>query len=134
MPHGRKMRVHVLNKSDVVSVQTPAFDEEFDDYRLDCIVPLERHNGNTELWVDMQGGLWNFLSKLALHEYRQSLVEKDEAPAVIDSSNTDAAPIAAEPAPMAHSPKRQSPGDCPRVESASPSKRQTTLLSFLKPS
>ena len=134
-PRTRALKTLALSKSDVVNIEMDAFDDEFNGYSLTCIVPFERKNGNNELWVDAQGSTWNFLSKLVAHEHRKSLEEADEAIAVVDSPNTAAAPIAAEPAAqIAHSPKRQSPGDVPDVECASPCKRQTTLLSFMKPS
>ena len=136
LPRNRRLKAIALSAPEVVHCEMDAFEDEFDGYRLACVVPLERQNGNTELWVDSQGSTWNYLSKLVAHEYRKSLETQDEAQAPVDSSTTTPAPIETEPAtPIAHSPKRQSPGDDPAIaECASPAKRQTTLLSFMTPS
>ena len=116
-----------------MQVEMGAFAEEFEGFHLSCIVPLERKHGNTELWVDAQSSTWNFLSKLVAHEYRK--VEQDAAQSVVDPPATATGSINSEQAtPTAHSPKRQSPSDDPDGVCASPSKRQTTLLSFMKSS
>ena len=124
-PKNRRVKVVALSKRDGVSVEMEAFTEEFDGFHLSCIVPFERQNGNSELWVDSQGSTWNYLSKLVAHEYGKSLDGDDDVKSAVVAEPTTQ---------IAHSPKRQSTSDDPGVASASPSKRQTTLLGFLKQS
>ena len=135
-PKNRELNAIALSKNDVVEVEMDAIEDEFEGYCLSCAVCLERHNGNTELWVDAQSSMWYYMSRLVAHEYRNSPEGKGEAHAPVDSPNTATAPIAETPIATGHSPKRQSrDGDGPWVvECASPAKRQTTLLSFRKPS
>ena len=129
-PRCRSLKAVAMGKGEVVQVKMNAIDGEFDDnFCLSFSVCFERNNRHTELWVDACTSTWNYLSKLVAHEYRESLEGEDEARAPIDSPNTATAPIATTPAAAAHSSKRQSPGD---VKCASPAKRQTTLLSFMK--
>ena len=124
------MRAVAMGKGEVVQANMNAIDGEFDDnFCLSFSVCFERNNRHTELWVDACTSTWNYLPKLVAHEYRESLEGEDEARAPIDSPNTATAPIATTPAAAAHSSKRQSLGD---VKCASPAKRQTTLLSFMK--
>ena len=124
------MKVVAMSKGEVVQVKMDAIDGEFDEgYCLSRSVCFDRNNKHTELWVDAQTNTWNYLSKLVAQEHRESLEGEDEARAPIDSPNTATAPIATTPTAAAHSSKRQSPGD---VKCASPAKRQTTLLSFMK--
>ena len=138
MPRNRALKAIAMSKSDVVQFEVDAFDDEFDGYRVSCVVPLERHNGNTELWIDAQSKTWNYLSKLVAHEYSSNGIGvEDQAQTPIDSPSTTTSTIETEPwsTPMAsrHSPKRQSRGHDPAiVECAPPAKRQTNLLSYMR--
>ena len=99
------------------------------DGRLSCLVPLERKNRHSELWVSEDS--WSVLSKVVAHEHRMSLQEGGEAPATATNNETD--DWMEMEVPTLHSPKRQSPGDGPAiVEGQSPAKRQTTLHAFMK--
>ena len=71
-----------------MQLEMDAFDDELEGYCLSCAVCLERRNGNTELWVDVQSSTWNYLSKLVAHEYRNSLQGEGEAHATDNSANT----------------------------------------------
>ena len=58
-----------MAQSNVVTCDMPPLDGEEDGFRLSCVVPLDRHNGNTEMYVDAQSSTWNYLSKLIAQEY-----------------------------------------------------------------
>ena len=87
-PRNRVLMAIAMGKSEVLQIEVDAFIHEFEGYCLSCFVCMERHNGNTEMWVDAQSSTWNYLSKLVAHEYRNSLQGEGEAHATDNSANT----------------------------------------------
>ena len=72
MPKNKRLKAGVLAVPETLEVEVDIFSEEFEGFRLSCLSPRERHNGNTELWVDSKSATWNYISKLVAHTQQQS--------------------------------------------------------------
>ena len=66
-PRCKRLRSAVMALPDTIEVEVPPFSEEFKGFRLSCLSPRDRVNGNTELWVDSKPATWNFISKFVAH-------------------------------------------------------------------
>ena len=130
MPKRRHHQAIALAKSEIFEFEVEAIPGMCDG-RLACIMPLQRKNRHSELWVAADS--WNVLSKVVAHEHRKSLQDEDEAHATATNNETANWLEVEMEASTLHTPKRQPPGDGPAtVEGQSPTKRQTTLHAFMK--
>ena len=95
----RGVKAMAMSQSDVVQCDMPPLDGESDGFRLSCVVPLGRHNANSEIYVDAQSSTWDFLSKLVAQEYRAAPEDQEVAPTSVAPPTATASPVVARPSP-----------------------------------
>ena len=88
-----------MSQSDVVECHMPPLHGERDGFRLSCLVPIDRQNGNTEMYVDGQSSTWDFLSKLVLQEYGAAQEHEEDKQATVAPAAARALPVVAPPSP-----------------------------------
>ena len=100
----RGLKAVVMAQSDVVQCDMPPLDGESDGFRLSCMVPLDRHNKNNEMFVDASSSTLDFLSKLVAQEYRASQASQEGSPTTVAPEEATAVPVVADPAPVVADP------------------------------
>ena len=100
----RGLKTMAMAQSDVVQCDMPPLDGETDGFRLSCVVPLDRHNQNTEMLVDASSSTWDFLSKLVAQEYRASQGSQQSSPPTVAPEEATAVPVVADPVPVVADP------------------------------
>ena len=90
IPKCKRLRTIALAKADVVKIKMPAVEGVVDETVCKATVPFMRANRHTELWLEANHKVMDYLSKIVLHrldESRDAPPDSEESQDARDDDN-----------------------------------------------